>query len=88
MSGDRVKQIYLITAFIVAICSAGLSQLVFDLVEGKTPQAAELLIQKPTKANLTASYRYLSESCGSKNLDFVRKGRAQARKCLSPPMKP
>lgn len=63
MSGDRVKHIFLIIAFIVAICSASLSQLIFDLVGGKTPQAAELLTQKPTKANLKAFERDLQDNC-------------------------
>ena len=63
MSGDRVKQISLITAFIAAICSAGFSQLIFDLVNGNTPQAAQLLMQKPTKANLTAFERDLRDNC-------------------------
>jgi len=63
MSGDRVKNISLITAFIVAICSAGLSQLIFDLVGGKTPQAARLLMQKPTKTNLRAFEIDLQDNC-------------------------
>jgi hypothetical protein len=63
MSDNRVKHISLIMAFIAAICSAGLSQLIFDLVNGKTPQAAQLIMQKPTKANLRTFERDLQDNC-------------------------
>jgi len=63
MFGSRVKQVFLIIAFITTICSAGLSQLIFELVDGQTPQVAELFIQKPTKANLKAFDRDLQDNC-------------------------
>jgi len=63
MSGDRVKHISLIAVFIVALCSAGLSQLILDLVGGKTPQVARLFMQKPTKANLRAFEADLQDNC-------------------------
>jgi len=63
MFGGRVKQAFLIIAFTATICSAGLSQLIFDLVHGQTPQVAELFMQKPAKANLGAFEKDLQDNC-------------------------
>jgi hypothetical protein len=63
MLGSRVKQFFLIIAFIATICSASLSQLIFDLVDRQIPQIAELFIQKPTKANLRAFETDLQDNC-------------------------
>lgn len=63
MFGNRVKQVFLILAFIATICSVGLSQLIFDLVDGQTPQIAELFMQKPTRANLRAFETDLQDNC-------------------------
>jgi len=63
MFGGQVKQVFLIIAFIATICSAGLSQLIFDLVDGQPPQVAELFMQKPAKANLRAFERELQDNC-------------------------
>ncbi len=63
MFGNRVKKVFLILAFIATICSVGLSQLIFDLVDGQTPQIAELFMQKPTRANLRAFETDLEDNC-------------------------
>ena len=63
MFGGRVKQAFLIIAFTATICSAGLSQLIFDLVDGQPPQVAKLFMHKPTKANLRAFERELQDNC-------------------------
>ncbi|KPL21870.1 MAG: hypothetical protein AMJ75_09200 [Phycisphaerae bacterium SM1_79] len=63
MFGGRFKQLFLILAFIATICSVGLSQLIFDLVDGQIPQIAELFMQKPTRANLRAFETDLQDNC-------------------------
>jgi hypothetical protein len=63
MFGGRVKQVFLTLAFIATICSAALSQLIFDLVDRQTPQVAELFMQEPANANLRAFERDLQDNC-------------------------
>jgi hypothetical protein len=63
MSGRQGKQIFLTAAFAVVICSAGLSQLISELIGGQTPQVAELFMQIPTRANLKAFERDLQDNC-------------------------
>jgi len=62
MSGRQGKQIFLTAAFAAVICSAGLSQLILELIGGQTPQVAELFMQKPTKANFRAFERDLQDN--------------------------
>ncbi len=63
MSGRQGKQIFLTAAFAAVICSAGLSQLILELIGRQTPQVAELFMQKPTKANFRAFEKDLQDNC-------------------------
>jgi len=63
MFGSQGKQIFLTVAFAAAICSAVLGQFIIELIGRQTPQAAELFMQIPTKANLRAFERDLQDNC-------------------------
>ena len=63
MFGNRYGHIFLTAAFLTLICSAGLVQVAVELLEGQTPQVAELFAQMPTSANIRAYETDLQGNC-------------------------
>jgi len=61
--GNRYGHIFLTAAFLTLICSAGLVQVAVELLEGRTPQVAELFARMPTRANLRAYETDLQGNC-------------------------
>lgn len=63
MFANRHRHIFLTTAFLVLICSDGLIQIVVDLREGRAPQATELFVRTPTRANIREFETDLQDNC-------------------------
>ncbi|OHB76974.1 MAG: hypothetical protein A2Z25_02720 [Planctomycetes bacterium RBG_16_55_9] len=63
MFDSRYRHILFVAAFLALICSVGLIQIIIDLRHGRTPQATELFVRLPTRANLRAFETDLQDNC-------------------------
>ena len=63
MAEGKAKHVFLITAFMLVLLSAGVVQLAVELAEGQLPQFTELFRQLPTKDNLRMFENDLQKNC-------------------------